>query len=454
MILSSRLSGTTYTFAHVREVLARANEEKSGDVILGVAARSASERVAARIVLSELTVGDLRAHPAVPLEEDEVSRVIEAQVDESVFQEIKNWPLGELRNWLLAHTTTSDDILRISRGLTAEAVAGVAKLMSAMDLVYAARKIHVTSTCATTIGLPGTLSSRMQPNHPSDTPEGILASLREGLSYGQGDALIGINPVDDSVESTRRILDTTWEFMQTWNIPTQNCVLAHITTQMRAINQGAHASVLFQSVAGTEAANSAFGIDAALIAEGYAMMRERGAAAGPNRMYFETGQGSEVSINRANGVDMVTLEARCYGFAKAFHPFMVNNVSGFIGPETLYDGKQIIRACLEDHFMGKLSGLPMGLDPCYTNHTPIDQNDQEMASMLLTMAGANFLMTVPMGDDVMLAYQNTSPHDCATLREMMGLTPAPEFHRWLMNHGIMDAAGRLTALAGDASLFA
>ena len=453
MKLKARLSGKTYAFADTNTVLAKASEEKSGDTIRGIAAQSASERVAARIVLAELTVAELRAHPAVPPEEDEVSRVIETLVDDTVFQEIKNWSMGSLRDWLLSEPADSDAILRVSRGLTAEAIAGVAKLMSSMDLVYAAKKIRVPSTCATTIGLPGTLSSRVQPNHPTDAVEGILASAREGIAYGQGDAVIGINPVDDSVANTKRLLDATWDFIQQWGIPTQNCVLSHLTTQMRAVNEGAHASMLFQSIAGTELANTAFGVSASLLNEGYALIHERGVAPGPNRMYFETGQGSEMSINTDKGVDMMTLEARCYSFAKPWHPFMVNNVSGFIGSETLYDGRQVIRASLEDHFMGKLTGLPMGMAPCYTNHTPIEQNDQEMATMLLALAGANFFMAVPMGDDVMLAYQDTSLHDNATLRELLGLTPAPEFHRWLLQHGIMDTAGRLTPQAGDASLF-
>ena len=453
MKLKARLSGKTYAFADTNTVLAKASEEKSGDTIRGIAAQSASERVAARIVLAELTVAELRAHPAVPPEEDEVSRVIETLVDDTIFQEIKNWSMGSLRNWLLSEPADSDAILRVSRGLTAEAIAGVAKLMSSMDLVYAAKKIRVPSTCATTIGLPGTLSSRVQPNHPTDAVEGILASAREGIAYGQGDAVIGINPVDDSVANTKRLLDATWDFIQQWGIPTQNCVLSHLTTQMRAVNEGAHASMLFQSIAGTELANTAFGVSASLLNEGYALIHERGVAPGPNRMYFETGQGSEMSINTDKGVDMMTLEARCYSFAKPWHPFMVNNVSGFIGSETLYDGRQVIRASLEDHFMGKLTGLPMGMAPCYTNHTPIEQNDQEMATMLLALAGANFFMAVPMGDDVMLAYQDTSLHDNATLRELLGLTPAPEFHRWLLQHGIMDTAGRLTPQAGDASLF-
>ncbi len=454
MRLKTVLSGRTYAFKSVNEVLAKASEEKSGDAILGIAAGNASERMAARVVLADLTVEDLRNNPAVPCELDEVSRIGEALLDTGVYGEIKGWSIGELRDWLLAHDTGGADIARLSRGLTAECVAGVAKLMSAMDLVYAAKKIRNPSTCATTIGLPGRLSSRLQPNHPTDSVEGILASIMEGLSFGQGDALIGINPVDDGVDNTRRVLDGVWEFMRKWDIPTQNCVLSHITTQMRAVREGAKVCTLFQSVAGTEQANKAFGINASMIKEAYDLIEEFGQASGPNRMYFETGQGSEMSINAAGGADMMTLEARCYTFAKAFRPFMVNNVSGFIGSETLYDGRQVVRASLEDHFMGKLSGLPMGMAPCYTNHTPIDQNDQETATMLLTMAGANFFMAVPMGDDVMLAYQDTSHHDNATLREMFGLLPTPEFHAWLMRHGIMDKAGKLAAKAGDASVFA
>ncbi len=454
MILKTRLSGKTHAFKDLNEVMAKASEEKSGDAIMGVAARSASERTAARLVLAEVELGEIRNNPAIPYEEDEVTRVSQALVDEAAHNRIRSWTVGGLRDWLLDHRTSQADIEGIRDGLTPECIAATAKLMSSLDLVYAAKKIRVPSTCATTIGLPGTLSSRVQPNHPADDVEGILASAMEGLSFGMGDAVIGVNPVDDGVDNTRRILDAVWELIQKWEIPTQNCVLAHITTQMRAVREGAAACVLFQSIAGTEPANDAFGINAAMIREAYDLIMERGMAKGPNRMYFETGQGSEMSINTARGVDMMTLEARCYAFCKAFDPFMVNNVSGFIGSETLYDGRQVIRASLEDHFMGKLTGLPMGMAPCYTNHTPIEQNDQEIATMLLTVAGANFFMAVPMGDDVMLAYQDTSHHDNTTLRELCGLLPAPKFHKWLIRRGIMDEAGKLTEAAGDASLFA
>lgn len=454
MLLKTRISGKTYVFSSLNDVLAKASEEKSGDVIMGIAATSETERVAARVVLSEVTVADLRNNPSVPYETDEVTRVSQALVDEIVYERIKGMSIGALRDCILAHETSGKDIAELSRGLTPECIAATAKLMSSLDLVYAAKKIRIPTTCATTIGLPGTLSSRVQPNHPADEVPGILASAMEGLSYGQGDAVLGVNPVDDGVDSVKRILEAVWELMQKWEIPTQNCVLAHVTTQMRAVRQGAPSCMLFQSVAGTEPANKAFGIDANLITEAYDLIMEMGAARGPNRMYFETGQGAEMSINTACGVDMMTLEARCYAFCKAFHPFMVNNVSGFIGSETLYDGRQVIRASLEDHFMGKLTGLPMGVAPCYTNHTPIDQNDQETATMLLAMAGANFFMALPMGDDVMLAYQDTSYHDNCALRELAGLLPAPEFHKWLIKHEIMDEQGKLTAKAGDASMFA
>ncbi len=453
MRLKTSLSGRTYAFKDVNQVLAKASEEKSGDVIMGIAAQNASERVAARIVLADLTVADLRNNPALPCETDEISRLGEALLDDASYQQVKSWRIGELRDHILGHGTTGQDLTRLSRGLTAECVSAVARLMTAMDLVHAAGKMRNPSTCSTTIGLPGTLSSRLQPNHPTDSVEGIIASAMDGLSFGQGDALIGINPVDDGEENTRRVLDAVWEFMRKWRIPTQNCILSHITTQMSALKKGAKACVIFQSLAGTDQANKAFGINVAMIREGYDVIREFGQAKGPNLMYFETGQGSEMSINAANGVDMLTLEARCHTFAKAFNPFMVNTVTGFIGPETLYDGRQIIRASLEDHFMGKLAGLPMGMDPCYTNHTPIDQNDQETTSMLLALGGVHFLMAVPMGDDVMLAYQNTSHHDIATLRELCNLKPTPQFHAWLMEHGIMDESGRLTKAAGDASIF-
>ena len=453
MKLKTTLNGKTFEFKDIKDVLAKANEPKSADRFQRIAAETATERVAAKIVLSELTVGDLTENPTVPYDEDEVTRVNIDGLNLRAYNAKKNMTLGELREWILDHKTTGEDLERASRAFTGEVAAGVAKLMSAMDLVYGASKIHRITRCRTTIGLPGTLSYRCQTNSATDDPETIVLGLMEGVSYGCGDACLGINPVEDNVESTRRIADAVFKFMDDNEIPTQLTVLSHITTQMEAMRKGAPLSMLFQSIAGTQAANDNFGVSRALLEEAYALAQHEALSSGPNFLYFETGQGSEVSISADCGVDEMTLEARTYGFGRFFRPFMVNNVSGFIGPETLYDGKEMIRANLEDHFMGKLLGLPMGMAPCYTNHTSITQDDQEMATMLLNAAGANYYMGVPVGDDVMLSYQDTSFHDDATLRELSHRLPAPEFHQWMMKKGLMDEKGVLTALAGDASIF-
>ena len=454
MILKTALNGKVYSFKNLADVMAKANDEKSGDLLLGRAAETVSERTAAKIVLSNLTIADIYENPLLPPEKDEVSRALKEDLHYGIYDRIKGWTIGDLRNRILDYNTSGEDIRRISGGLEAETVAAVAKLMTAMDLVYGASKIHVSATCATTVGLPGTLSYRCQPNHPADSIEGIIASICEGVSYGCGDACLGVNPVEDSVENTRAIMDALWDFMEYWGLPTQNTVLSHITTQMEALRKGAHCCMLFQSIAGTQKANDGFGVSAALLHEAYDMIHQLGQAPGPNLLYFETGQGSEQSLDADEGLDLMTLEARCYGFGRIFKPFMVNNVSGFIGPETLFDGRQIIRASLEDHFMGKLLGLPMGMAPCYTNHTKINQDDQEMATMLLSIAGANYYMGVPVGDDVMLAYQDTSYHDDASLRELLHKTPAPEFFSWCREHDILDETGRLAPRAGDASVFA
>lgn len=453
MILKTRLFGKTYEFKSVREVMGKANEEKSGDKLAGVAAETAEERVAAKYVLANLTLNDLRNNPAVPYEEDEVTRIIQDDVNETIFNEIKNWTVSELREWILDVDTTPDMIRRVSRALTAEMIAGVCKLMSNLDLIYAAKKIRVSAHCNTTIGLPGTFSSRLQPNHTTDDPKGILASVMEGLSYGCGDAVIGLNPVDDSVESVARILKMFDEFKHKWDIPTQICVLAHVTTQTEAARRlGAPLDLMFQSIAGSQKGNEAFGLTAEMLEEGRQTMLTRGTCTGPNVMYFETGQGSELSSNAHNGWDQVTMEARCYGFAKRFQPFLVNTVVGFIGPEYLYDSKQVIRAGLEDHFMGKLTGIPMGCDACYTNHMKADQNDIENLATLLVAAGCNYIMGVPEGDDCMLMYQCTGYHEAAALREVMGLRPIHEFDMWLEKMGFSEN-GKLTKLAGDASVF-
>jgi ethanolamine ammonia-lyase large subunit len=453
MLLKAVLNGISYSFNNLAGVLAKANDEKSGDVLLGRAAVTVSERIAARVVLANLTIADFYENPVLPPEKDDVTLAMKNDLNIGIYGQIKGMTLGDFRNWILDHNTSGNDIRRVAPGIEAEVAAAVTKLMTAMDLVYAASKIPVSATCVTTVGLPGTLSYRCQPNHPADDINGILASLAEGLSYGCGDACFGVNPVEDSVENTKAIMQALWDFMQKWNIPTQNTVLSHVTTQMEAVRQGAPCCMLFQSVAGTQQANEAFGVNAALLHEAYDLIHHLGQAPGPNLLYFETGQGSEQSIGADQGVDLMTLEARCYGFGRIFKPFMVNNVSGFIGPETLYDGRQIIRASLEDHFMGKLLGLPMGMAPCYTNHTKINQDDQEMATMLLGIAGANYYMGVPVGDDIMLAYQDTSYHDDASLREVLHKTPAPEFFAWCKKHAILDESGRLTERAGDASIF-
>ena len=453
MILKTTLFGHTYEFKSVREVMAKANEEKSGDKLAGIAAETAEERVAAKVVLSNLTLENLRENPAVPYEEDEVTRIIQDGVNESIYNSIKGWTVAQLREWILDTETTGAMLKRVSRGLTSEMVAGVAKLMGNLDLIYGAKMIHNPTHCNTTLGLPGTFSSRLQPNHTTDDPKGIMASVMEGLSYGCGDAVIGLNPVDDYVESVARILKSFDEFKNKWEVPTQICVLAHVTTQTEAADKlNAPIDLMFQSIAGSQKGNEAFGLNAQMLQDGREMMLKKGTSTGPNVMYFETGQGSELSSEAHNGWDQVTMEARCYGFAKKYDPFIVNTVVGFIGPEYLYDSKQVTRAGLEDHFMGKLSGLPMGCDCCYTNHMKADQNDIENLSMLLAAAGCTYIMGVPEGDDCMLMYQCTGYHEAAALREILGLRPTKEFDAWLEKMGF-SKDGKLTPLAGDASVF-
>lgn len=453
MILKTKLFGHTYEFKSIREVMAKANEEKSGDKLAGIAAETAEERVAAKVVLSNLTLNDIRNCPAVPYEDDEVTRIIQDGVNETIFAEFKNMTVAEFREWLLSETTTSEMIRRASRGITSEIVAAVCKLMSNLDLIYAAKKMRVSAHCNTTIGLPGTFSSRLQPNHTTDDPTGIIASVMEGLSLGCGDAVIGLNPVDDSVESVARILKMFDEFKNKWEIPTQICVLAHVTTQTAAAQKfNAPLDLMFQSIAGSQKGNEAFGLNAAMLDEGRATMLSRGTCTGPNVMYFETGQGAELSSDSNFGWDQVTMEARCYGFAKRYDPFLVNTVVGFIGPEYLYDAKQVTRAGLEDHFMGKLTGISMGCDACYTNHMKADQNDIENLATLLVAAGCNYVMGVPQGDDCMLMYQCTGFHEAAALREVFGLRPIKEFDMWLEKMGFSEN-GKLTPKAGDASVF-
>ena len=450
MKLKTTLLGKTYVFQDLKEVLAKANEEKTGDKLAGLGAETARERVAAKVVLSAVTLHDLRENPAVPYEEDEVTRIIQDDVNETVYSRIKGWTVAELREWILSETTTGADIRRVSRGLTAEMVAAVAKLMSNLDLIYAASKITVTAHCNTTIGLPGTLSCRLQPNHTTDDPDGITASVLEGLSFGAGDAVIGLNPVTDSPDQVGKVLRRFQEIKEHWAIPTQICVLAHVTAQIKAVEAGAPCDLIFQSIAGSQKGNEAFGFNAHTIQQAKELLLHQGTAQGPNVLYFETGQGSELSSNAHHGTDQVTMEARCYGFAKRFSPFLVNTVVGFIGPEYLYDARQVTRAGLEDHFMGKLTGVSMGCDCCYTNHMKADQNDIENLATLLTVAGCNYFMGIPHGDDIMLNYQTTGFRETAALRELTGKTAIPEFQRWLEKMGFMEN-GKLTPKAGDGS---
>lgn len=452
MNLKTNLFGQIYSFYDVKEVLAKANEEKSGDILAGVAAAGNVERVAAKVVLADMRLKDLRENPVVPYEKDDITRADQDAVDQEVYQKLQGMTVGEFREFLLS--ASPEKIAAIRSGLTAEMVAGVTKLMSNMDLVYAARKMHVEATCNTTIGRAGTLSSRLQPNHATDNPAGIMASVMEGISYGVGDAVIGLNPAVDTIDSVADILREFKVFMEKWQIPTQNCVLAHVTTQMKVLEKDmAPMALMFQSLAGSEVASRAFGINVSLMDEAYAIMNEKKSSAGPNFMYFETGQGSELSSDGHHGADQLTMEARCYAFAKRYHPFLVNTVVGFIGPEYLYDGRQMIRAGLEDHFMGKLTGIPMGCDVCYTNHMRADQNDLENLALMLAMADCNYIMGIPGGDDVMLMYQTTSYHDVASLRRITGKKPIVEFAQRMQELGILDSTGNLTRLAGDPSLF-
>ena len=452
MRLSTVLAGKSFEFKSIKEVLAKANEAKSGDQLAGIAATSDLERVAAKAVLSRLLVRDLRENPVVSYEDDEVTRINQDSIVPEVYDGIKNWSIAELREYILDYKTTEEDIRRLSNGLTAEVVAGVCKLMSNLDLVYGANKVRVTATCNTTIGRRGCLSTRLQPNHSTDDVDGITASLFEGLSYGCGDALLGLNPVNDTVSSLAGILKRFDEVKNRFEIPTQICVLGHITTQIEAVKRGAPCDMIFQSIAGSQKGNSAFGFNADTVREAQALLKEKGTAKGPNVMYFETGQGSELSSDAHYGADQVTMESRCYAFAREFKPFMVNTVVGFIGPEYLYDSRQVIRAGLEDHFMGKLSGIPMGCDCCYTNHMMADQNDIENLAILLAGAGVNYILGVPTSDDVMLNYQTNAYHDSQAVREILGLRPIKEFEQWLEKMGIMEN-GKLTDRAGDPTIF-
>jgi ethanolamine ammonia-lyase large subunit len=430
-----------YRFSDFRELLAKANEEKSGDQLAGIAAASERERVAAKSALADLALIDLLKNPIIPLETDEVTRLILDTHDASAFERIRSMTVGAFREFILDNQTTGADLKSLKWGITPEMAAAVAKLMSNKDLVLAAAKIHNVTRCRNTMGERGVLGIRLQPNHPSDDVGGILLAAFDGLLYGCGDAVIGVNPATDSVEGVATILSALDRLITAFDIPSQACCLAHITTQLACLDRGAPVDLLFQSVAGTQAANTSFGINLSMLREARERVLEHHRArdvpwVGDNVMYFETGQGSALSADAHHGVDQLTLEARAYGVARAFDPFLVNSVVGFIGPEYLYDERQIIRAGLEDHFMGKLLGLPMGCDVCYTNHAVADQNSADNLMLLLAAAGCNYFMGVPGTDDVMLNYQSTSFHDAIAVRKIFSLRPAPEFLEWLEHTGI------------------
>lgn len=452
MYRKTTLYGLNYEFHSLKEIMAKANESRSGDDLAGISAENMKERMAAKLVLADILLSDIRNTPLIDPDTDDVSQLIENNVNEEIYQLVKTWTVADLREYILSDEQTGKDLLTLGSGLTSEMIAAVAKIMSNLDLVQAASKIKIITHCQTKIGQQGVLASRAQPNHPSDHLKGMTASLYEALSFGIGDAVIGINPVIDTTENISALLHETKKVIDQFQIPTQNCVLSHVTSQMRAIEKGAPADLIFQSLAGTQAGNESFGISLSMLEEATAMINEKGTATGPNRWYFETGQGSELSSDAHFDIDQVTLEARCYGLARKFSPFIVNTVVGFIGPEYLYDSKQVIRAGLEDHFMGKMHGLPMGVDVCYTNHMNADQNDMDTLSTLLGTAGVNFVIGVPMADDCMLNYQSLSYHDIATLRSILRLEPAPAFKRWLERLGLMEN-GKLTKLAGDPTFF-
>jgi ethanolamine ammonia-lyase large subunit len=430
-----------FDFSDLRELFAKANEEKSGDQLAGIAARSERERIAAKCKLADMTLDEIARRPLIDPSQDDVTRLILDTFDQEAFRAVANMTVGEFREFLLDDRTTDAQLKQTQWAITPEIAAAVTKLMSNKDLVLASARIRNVTRCRNTIGEPGVLGIRAQPNHPADDIGGILLSAFEGLLYGCGDAVIGVNPATDSVETVSAILHALNRLVEAYEIPTQTCCLAHITTQLAALNRGAPVDLLFQSVAGTEAANRSFGITLNMLREGREQVLEHHRQrhvpwVGDNAMYFETGQGSPLSADAHHGVDQLTLEARAYGVARVFHPFLVNSVVGFIGPEYLYDERQIIRAGLEDHFMGKLLGLPMGCDVCYTNHAAADQNSADNLLLLLTTAGCNYFMGVPCSDDVMLNYQSTSYHDALAARRLFHLHPAPEFLAWLQNMGI------------------
>ena len=441
MTYSATYKGRHHGFNDLRSLMAKASPLRSADYLAGIAAESEVERALAQRALADVPLQRLIDEPLIPPETDEISRLILERHDAAAFAAIRSQTVGEFRDWLLSDES---DLSQLSAGLTPEMVAAVSKIMRNQDLIAIARRCRVVTRFRNTLGLEGRLATRLQPNHPTDDPRGIAAGILDGLLYGSGDAVIGINPATDNLNNVQTLLHLLDDVITRYTIPTQSCVLAHVTTSMELMQRGAPVDLVFQSIAGTEAANQSFGINLAMLAEAKDMAESLGRGTlGNHLMYFETGQGSALSANAHHGVDAQTCEARAYAVAREFSPLLVNTVVGFIGPEYLYDGKQIIRAGLEDHFCGKLLGLPMGCDICYTNHAAADQNDMDILLTLLGVAGCNYIMGIPGADDIMLAYQSTSFHDALYLRQVLGLRPAPEFEAWLRKMGIFTEHNRL-----------
>ncbi len=437
---------TRYAFADLKTLMAKATPLRSGDCLAGVAAENASERVAAQQCLAEVPLKRFLNEALIPYEQDEVTRLIFDSHDAEAFAPVSHLTVGDFRNWLLSDLASTEVLKALAPGLTPEMVAAVSKIMRIQDLILVAQKTEVVTRFRNTIGLRGRMSTRLQPNHPTDDPAGVAASLLDGLLYANGDAVIGINPATDNYHAVTRLMNLLDEVIQRYEIPTQSCVLTHVTTHLEAINRGAPVDLVFQSIAGTQAANDSFGISLSILDEAHKAALELGrGTVGQNVMYFETGQGSALSANAHHGVDQQTCETRAYAVARRFDPLLVNTVVGFIGPEYLYDGKQIIRAGLEDHFCGKLLGLPMGCDICYTNHAEADQDDMDMLLTQLGVAGINFIMGIPGSDDIMLNYQTTSFHDALYVREVLNKPPAPEFAVWLEKMGIFGTDNRLAS---------
>jgi ethanolamine ammonia-lyase large subunit len=455
MVYRHTIDATTYVFDDLRDLLAKATPPRSGDRLAGIAADSAEQMIAARIALADVPLKQFLHETVIPYEDDEITRLIVDTHEVSAFAAISSLTVGSFRDWLLSDAATPAMLKNMSRGVTPEMAAAVSKLMRNQDLILVAKKCQVTSAFRNTIGLRGRMSVRLQPNHPFDDAKGITASILDGLLLGSGDACIGINPASDDPAVLGGLVQLLDEIITRLQIPTQACVLAHVTTTLGLIDQGMPVDLVFQSIAGTQAANKSFGIDLALLRQAHeAGLSLRRGSVGNNVMYFETGQGSALSANAHHGVDQQTCEARAYGVARAFDPLLVNSVVGFIGPEYLYDGKEIIRAGLEDHFCGKLLGLPLGVDVCYTNHAEADQDDMDNLLTLLAAAGVTFIMGVPGADDVMLNYQSTSFHDALYVRDLFGLKRAPEFDEWLFRAGLADADFRLAANTGSLPEFA